>query len=127
MAPPATDFGAKALAAWGNPPDWIVALADACQQETQSGVARRLGVSGSQISHVLANNYAGRLDRIEQLVRGAYLGATVNCPVLGEISRDRCMEEQSRPFAATSSLRVTLHRACRAGCPHATHCKGAAA
>lgn len=127
MAAPSTDFPSKARTAWGAPPDWIIALAEACQRETQSGVARRLGVSGSQISHVLANNYAGRLDRIEQLVRGAYLGATVNCPVLGEISRDRCLDEQGREFAATSSLRATLYRACRGGCPHATHCKGAAA
>lgn len=127
MAAHAPDFVAKARAAWGSPPDWIVALAEACQNETQTGVARRLSVSGSQISHVLANNYAGRLDRIEQLVRGVYLGATVSCPVLGDIGRDRCLEEQSRTYAATSSVRVRLFHACRAGCPHATHCKGAAA
>ncbi|CAA0128964.1 Uncharacterised protein [Starkeya nomas] len=124
---PAPDFIAKAKAAWGSPPDWILALAEACQRDTQAAVSRRLGVSGSQISHVLGANYAGRTERLEQLVRGAYLGAIVSCPVLGEIERDRCLEEQSRPFAATSSTRAQLYRACRGGCPFATHCKGAAA
>lgn len=122
-----TDFLAKVHAAWTVPPDWIVALAEACQRESQTAVARRLGVSGSRISHVLANTYPSPTDRLEQLVRGVYLGAVVNCPVLGEIERDRCLEEQVKPFAATSATRAQLFRACRGGCPHAIHCKGVAA
>ncbi|MFT0861672.1 transcriptional regulator [Ancylobacter sp. G4_0304] len=122
------DFQEKARAGWGDPPDWIVALADACQRETQTAAAKRLGVSGSQVSHVIGRTYAGRYDRIEELVRGVFMGATVECPVLGEIARHRCLEEQARPFAATSSTRAALFRACRGGCPHSRHCqKGEAA
>ncbi|PZP11119.1 MAG: transcriptional regulator, partial [Sphingomonas hengshuiensis] len=105
------DFLAKVHSAWTAPPDWIVALAEACQRGSQAAVARRFGVSGSQISHVLANTYPSPTDRLEQLVRGAYLGAVVNCPVLGEIERDRCLEEQAKPFAATSSTRAQLFHA----------------
>lgn len=125
MAVAPTDFLAKAYAAWGEPPAWIIALAEACQRETQAAAARRLGVSGSLISQVLAKNYPGRLDRIEQLVDGVFLGVTVGCPVLGEIPRNRCLEEQARGYAATSSTRARLYRACRGGCPHAMRRKGA--
>lgn len=117
------DFLARAHHGWDSPPDWIIALAEACQRESQSAVAKRLGVSGSQVSHVVARSYAGRYDRIEQLVRAAYMGATVDCPVLGEIALDRCLDEQTRPFAATSSVRTRLFRACRDGCPNSRHFK----
>lgn len=116
-----TRFLNRARAGWGDPPDWIVALAEACERETQVAVGRRLGVSDGQVSMVIARKYRGQYGRIEQLVRGTYLGATVECPVLGEIGRDRCLEEQERPFAATSSTRAQLYRACRGGCPHSAH------
>lgn len=112
----APDFHARAKEGWDTPPDWIVALADACQARTQAGVARRLGVSGSQISQALANRYPSPLDRLEQMVRGALMGAVVDCPVLGEIGRDQCLAEQAKDFTFSSSVRTRLHRACRSGC-----------
>ena len=42
------------------------------------------------------------------VVENAYLGATVACPVLGEIPREDCAAHQRRPFAATNP--VALHR-----------------
>lgn len=118
-ARPAADFHARAASGWGgNPPDWIKVLADACTRETQAGVARRLDVSGSRLSQALAGTYPGDMGRLEEIVRGALMGETVNCPVLGEIGRDRCLSEQRKPFTAASSVRTRLHRACRAGCPH---------
>ncbi|WP_341990334.1 transcriptional regulator [Azorhizobium sp. AG788] len=117
MSPP-PDFRARARAGWGEPPDWIAALADACQRDTQVAVALRLDVSGSQISQVLAGKYPSALHGLEAKVRGAIMGATVTCPVLSDIGRDRCMSEQGKPFSTASSISVRLHRACRAGCPH---------
>lgn len=115
----ATDFLGRAREGWGaTPPSWIMALADACTGTSQTAVARRLGVSGSQISQALANRYPSPLDRLEELVQGALMGACVACPVLGEIGRDRCLAEQAMPFSTASSVRVRLYRACRAGCPH---------
>lgn len=118
-ARPAPDFHARARNGWGTPPDWIITLADACAADTQAGVARKLGVSGSRLSQALARTYPGDMAKLEEIVRGALMGATVNCPVLGEIGRDRCLAEQAKPFTVSSSVRTRLYRACRSGCPHA--------
>lgn len=128
MSPRApTDFHARARMGWGEtPPDWIVVLADQCQRDTQVGVAKRLGVSGSMISQALAATYPGDMERLEGMVRGAYMGANVMCPVLGEIGRDYCLEEQGKENVASSSVRMRLYRACRSGCQH-SRIKGAAA
>ncbi|CAM5764621.1 transcriptional regulator [Bosea minatitlanensis] len=109
---------AKARAAWGEaiPPE-VLALATACRAESSRAVAKRLGYSDAVISHVLANRYPGDLPKIFAKVRGIWLGETVKCPVLDEISRDRCLKEQERPFSATNSTRALLFHACKT-CRH---------
>lgn len=119
MSRVATDFTAKARAAWGeDPPDWVEALAAEATRTSASTVAVRLGYSPPVISEVIANRYRGDVARVAELVRGAFLGAEVECPVLGAIGRDHCLEEQRKPFMTTSSVRTRLYRACRDGCPH---------
>lgn len=112
------DVLARARAAWGDAmPAWVTALAEAAQRETQAGIARRLDYSASTISQVLSRTYRGDLGRVEQVVAGALMGATVDCPILGDIGRDRCLTEQREPFRATSALRAHLFHACQR-CPH---------
>ncbi|WP_245454058.1 transcriptional regulator [Aquabacter cavernae] len=113
----ATDFMARAQAAWGTPPDWILALVSACQVDSQAAVAKRLSVSGSMLSGALGRRYPGDMAKLEARVRGALMGATVACPVLGEIGRDRCIDEQAKPFSTASSVAVRLNRACK-DCPN---------
>lgn len=100
-------------------PEWLVELASVADREGLAGAGRRIGYSASAVSTVLANKYAGDIDRVEQMVRGALMAVTVECPVLGEIGRDRCLSEQKEPFRATSRHRAQLYHACRGGCPHA--------
>ena len=105
----------KIRAAWGEAaPEWVLVLAEACDARgsSQTAVAERLNVSGSAVSQVLGNTYVGRVDRIEQRVRGELMKQTVACPVLGEITKRRCMDAQSRAYAATNDLRIELRRAC---------------
>jgi len=98
---------------WGKAaPEWIVLLAECCDKASQSAIARKLNVSGSMINQALKNSYAGRLDRLEQRVRGELMHETVGCPVLGEITKRRCLDEQNRPHASTNAVRVELRRAC---------------
>ena len=112
---------AAALAAWGDDaPDWIVVLADECDRASMRAVAMRIGYGPSVVTESLRRKYAGRLDRVEAAVRGAFMGATVDCPVLGELPRDRCLVIQKRPFGSTNPHRVMLAKACPA-CPH---CRG---
>lgn len=98
--------------------DWLAALRQACSKDSQAAVARRLGVSPATVSQVLKGSYKADLGGIEQRVRGALLGETVTCPILGDIKRNVCLDWQAKPFAATNELRVMLYRACRDGCPH---------
>lgn len=106
-----------AKAAWGDEmPAWVEALAREASQTTSAAAADRIGYSGAVVSSVLANKYKGRLDNVEARVRGALMGETVNCPVLGDITRDRCLDEQKCGFSTSSSVRARIYRACRAGC-----------
>ena len=108
----------RAARAWGaNPPDWVKALALACDKSSQGSVARELEVSAATVNQVLANSYKGRMDRVENRVRGQYMKETVGCPVLGEISKRDCQAHQARKFRGTNPLRVKLFQACKT-CPN---------
>jgi hypothetical protein len=116
--PAGPTFLEKAIAAWGEPlPDWIEELARLADSERLAGAGKRIGYNGSAVSMVLAKKYAGDVNRIEEMVRGALMSATVICPVLDEIGRDRCLTEQKEPFRATSRHRAQLFHACKT-CPN---------
>jgi hypothetical protein len=91
---------------------WITVLAEACRAQTQASVAKRIGYSAAVVSQVLKGNYKGDLTRVQQAVEGALMGATVNCPVIGELPRNVCLEYQRREFASTNPTRVQLSRTC---------------
>ncbi len=113
------DFVSIAAGAWAPPPDWVSVLAAEATRSTGAGVAARIGYSPAVVSDVIRNKYRGDIGRVEHAVRGALMGATVGCEVLGEIGRVRCLAEQDKPFRATSNLTVRLYHACRGACPHA--------
>lgn len=115
----ARSFVTKATQAWGVMPDWVEVLAAKADSLGLKGAAKTVGYSYSAVSMVL-NAKAEKLDiaRVEQMVRGALMAAIVDCPVMGEIGRDRCLDEQKQEFRSTSSMRAQLYYACRNGCPH---------
>jgi hypothetical protein len=104
----------------GSPSTWLAQLAVECARTSQAKVAKRLGVSSAMVNQVLRGRYTGNIARLKTRFEGEYLGRTVACPVLGEISACACIQYQSRPFAATNATRVRLYRACHGGCPHST-------
>ena len=107
----------KASAAWGGDvPDWLAALARACDAESGRAVATRLGVSPAAVSRVLGNNY-GDTAAMERRVREVLMVNRVNCPVLREIGVEDCRAHQRRPFSPVNPLFVQLARACPA-CPN---------
>lgn len=113
------DFLANARACWGDAlPDWVAELARQCNATTASEVARRLDYSVAVVSSVIRANYKGDLGKVEAKTRGAFMGATVMCPVLDEITRDVCIAEQGKRHLGSSSTRAKLFRACRS-CVHA--------
>lgn len=108
----------KARAAWGDPPDWVIALAEACAASSQNRVAARLGRSAALVSNVLAARYTGDMAAVEERVRGVLMAATVECPALGTIGADACQDwrARSRQFVPSNMQRVTMFRACKR-CP----------
>ena len=97
---------------------WVAALAEACRQTSQSQVARQLGRSASLVNQVLQAKYGGNLRAVEDLVRGALMAATVDCPALGRLPSHECRGWMGKAKASgsTNALRVRMYRACRA-CP----------
>jgi len=122
MKPAAADVkspnAANVRASWGvRPPEWVSALAEACDATSQGKVAARLGVSPTVVNQALKNCYGGRLDHFEQRVRGELMRETVPCPILAEITKRECLDHQERGYEATNSMRVRLFQMCRR-CPN---------
>jgi len=113
------DFLENAREAFGDAlPDWIETLAQEANRSTATAVARRIDYSTAVVSSICRGNYKGDWGKVEAKVRGAFMGAIVECPVLGEIGRDRCLAEQKMKHIGTSATRTALFHACRAGCAH---------
>jgi hypothetical protein len=108
-----TDFVANAREAWGDAlPPWVLALAQAASAKSATEIAKRLDYSAAVVSSVCRNRYAGDLSRVEAKVRGVLMSETVDCPVLGDINRALCIDEQGKKFFGTSAVRTRLYRAC---------------
>lgn len=94
-------------------PDWIAELAAEADRHGLAKAGKTIGYSASAVSTVLSGTYRGDVGRVEQMVRGALMALTVDCPVLGDLTRDRCLAEQREPFRATSRHRAQLYHACK--------------
>ena len=102
--------------------DWIEILAAECARTSQKRAANLIGYSTPTVNQVLKGTYnkgrKGGMSAGELAVKGALMRMTVDCPVIGALPANRCLEYQRLPFAATNPQRVQLYRACRSGCPH---------
>ena len=96
---------------------WLEALRSACAVSSQPVIAAKIGYSTAVVNAALKGTYKGDLKRVQQAVEGALMGSTVDCPVLGGIPRQRCVEHQRAPFSSTNPMRVQLSRTC----PVCTH------
>lgn len=93
-------------------PAWLQVLREACAASSQPAVGVRIGYSTAVVNACLKGSYKGDLKRVQQAVEGALMGSTVDCPVVGDIPRQRCVEHQRAPFSSTNPMRVQLSRAC---------------
>ena len=107
--PAGQSFVDKAHAAWQPLPGWVAELARLADREGLKGAAKRINYSVSAVSTVIGGKYAGDMARVEAMVRGALMSEQVECPVLGEIGRDRTRSVVRWPLAG---LRSSAMRAC---------------
>lgn len=98
-------------------PSWIDELRKYRASHGGKKTAETIGYSTTVVSQVLSGTYKGDLQAVQQKVEGALMGMSVDCPVIGEIPRNRCLEYQRQPFSATNPMRVRLAKACQT-CPH---------
>lgn len=111
-----SDLVTTAEEAWGSPlPDWVRALALACERSSQSKVSAQLDRSPAVVSTVLRKRYAGSYERIEERVRGILMDGRVECPGLGLIRTHECQDwrEKAKVFVPTNRQRADMFRACR--------------
>ena len=114
-----TDFVANAERNWGAAlPEWVRVLAEEANRTSGSDAAKRLNYSPAVVTGVVNGTYGGDLATVEAKVRGLLMRETVECPVLGDLALNRCLEEQKMDRIGSSSLRAQLYRECRKGCPH---------
>ncbi len=92
--------------------DWLEVLRGACETRTQAEVAADIGYSPAVVNQVLQGKYNGDLKRVQKAVEGGLQGAMVECPVIGELPRQRCVEYQRSGKSNTNPMRVALGRAC---------------
>lgn len=102
---------------WGkDAPRWVTKLASACDDESQAAVARKIRKSASLVNMVLRNRYTGDLKGLESRVNAAFSKTTVQCPIIGSISGETCLQHQAKPYNPGNHIAVRLFKACRA-CP----------
>jgi hypothetical protein len=100
---------------WGaGIPDWVEALALACDRTSQNKVAQEIGRSGSLVSNILRARYPADTGVVEDLVRGHFMRESVECPVMGTIGKQVC--GRTRQFQNVNHQYVTMYRACNR-CP----------
>ncbi|MEE2025059.1 hypothetical protein [Alkalimonas mucilaginosa] len=95
---------------------WLELLNQKVDELGRRKVEAALGISKTTLSQVLNEKYPGNLENIAAKVTEAYSTERVSCPVLGDITVQRCATEQAKPFAATNPQRIRLWKACQT-CP----------
>jgi len=96
--------------------DWLALLRAEAAASSNAAVARRIGISRTAVSLALAGRYPADTGKLSRRVLQALAGR-VACPGLDEeIAAETCRDWAAKPFAATSSHRVRMYRACQS-CP----------
>lgn len=104
--------------AWGqSAPEWMQALARACDAHTLRKVAAMLKVSPALVSLNLRRQ-SNASELLEKRVKSRIMVSLIHCPVLGLIDAPTCMTEQEQPLLTTNTQRIQLYKACHGGCLH---------
>ena len=93
--------------------NWNELLTRAVNDTSQAAVARKLGYSRSYISLALKGSKAHQTDTFTRRVVEVFGDERVDCPVLGDISMQRCVSERKKEFSTANPVRVELWDTCK--------------
>lgn len=74
-------------------------------------IAAELGCTPSLVSQLAAGTYPAPVKWHQKIIE-KYCTETVPCPVIGEISIQRCKDERDRPYSMANPTRGELSRTC---------------
>ncbi|ACQ92345.1 conserved hypothetical protein [Tolumonas auensis DSM 9187] len=99
---------------------WLEVLRSEVKKTSLQKVADKTGLSRTLISQTCNDKYPGDLERVRQVVESVFMGAKVNCPILGEIPQHLCMAHQKKQAGelGDNPMAIKLYKACRSGCPY---------
>lgn len=103
---------------WGDqPPHWVQLLANEVESSNRTKAAKRIGISRTAVSLLLANNYSSpSTKRMESRVLAALDG--IHCPAQGaNISTEQCREYRDRPAPTHNPMAMRVWRVCQ-NCEH---------
>jgi hypothetical protein len=110
----------RARSAWGaDMPRWVQLLATACDATNQREAGEKIGRSSGYVSRVISNTYNGDLAEAEKLVRAAWGGEQVDCPIWGPIPLASCMHARRRTAPPVNLMHHQHRRHCPT-CPNNT-------
>ena len=103
----------KAEAGWrGGLPEWVAALAHACDLGSQTAMARQLGVNDAYLSYAIRNVKPEYHARVEEAVRSRLMGEDVEGPVMGEIPVDVCGRNRRSRLRPLGPVQKALRQTC---------------
>lgn len=99
---------------------WLDVLRTEVKKTSLQKVADKTGLSRTLISQTCNDKYPGDLARVRQVVESVFMGAKVQCPILGEIPQHLCMAHQKKQAGelGDNPMAIKLYKACRSGCPY---------
>ncbi len=80
------------------------------QNGGQRKVAKLLKCSHSYLSEVLSGKKGGK--KVLEQLDFYFINSLIQCPVLGDISKEQCKRNHTKKFVATNSMNGKLQRAC---------------
>jgi hypothetical protein len=72
---------------------WLDILKKEIEGKGVGQVAKELGIGFSTVQLVIRDQYPASTDNIEKKVMKIYGGRGIHCPVLGDITPDKCAEK----------------------------------
>jgi len=91
---------------------WVATLRHAVANRGRDEVCETLDCSPALLRQLLKGTYGSPIEKWRARVQAEFERESVECPVLGRISADRCRRERSKGFSASNPIRVELSQTC---------------